>query len=219
MSNISSLLVQDGHCTTPLEILSNWLAPWLFDIVKLGYSQYDESHGYSHVVKVLELLKRLDDIHPIEWIAAAVHDIVDEKYSDSWSISADELRERVALHTSAEIADIVMNIITNMSWSDEMKGLNSKLEVGEEMRQRVQFADWMTSVGREGLVKSFHYNTAHGHPDPAQAVVDLFAVRLSKYVEHTYATEQMQQIARELHTEMLGPDGAPPTAEFVRSLI
>lgn len=210
----------NSHNKSPaLEVLAKCLNPWLFNIVKLGYSQYDESHGYDHVVKVLTFLKKLGCVNSIEWIAAAVHGIVDEKYANFWSMTADELRVRIREYTSTAVANIVMNIITNMSWSDEMAGLNHKLSICEDLRQRVQFADWMTSIGRDGLLKSFQYNTARGHPNPAQAVVDLFTTSLSKYVDYPYTTEQMHLIARELHAEMLGSNGEAPTAEYVQSLV
>jgi hypothetical protein len=134
-----------------------------------------------------------------EIVAVVVHDLVDGKYASVAVYSEEEL--------CAIVGADVMAIITDMSWSAELQGKNRKLDGSLEIsRRRVQAADWFTSIGQGGLVKSYLYNrdkllTA----DPASNVVELYRTRLCKYVGVMGVGEFGEVaagIARELHEEM-----------------
>lgn len=101
----------------------------LFDFVQYNCDTYgiDESHGLKHAMGTVtwaeRLMDGLSDISADERkliiYAAALHDMCDSKYRDSYEVACTEIK--IWLFTqggwSNELADALVSIITTMSYS------------------------------------------------------------------------------------------------------
>lgn len=190
---------------------------WLVELVYQGYKKFDKSHAYDHIVDVLNNLYLFagKDARIEAVIAAAIHDMIDIKYQLEWLFQPDELKKFLADKLDEKSAEVIMAIITNMSWSAELRGENkvlSKLK-HEKMRRVVQYADWLTSTGYAGLVKSYNYNKYKlNAEDTIGNVMGLFEIRFLKYYPQIQKNNtdnpstgcvEAEEMAKKLHEEIL----------------
>lgn len=100
----------------------------LFDFVQYNCDTYgiDESHGLKHAMGTVTWAERLmaaqSDISPNERLviiyAAALHDMCDSKYRESYEVACDEIRTWLLRQGwSDELVSALIAIITTMSYS------------------------------------------------------------------------------------------------------
>lgn len=154
------------------------------------YEQYDDSHNILHIADVLDELAKICEAEnrlpsAVEVIAAAVHDVVDRKYANV-SMTDDEFSVQLAKYCGQDTVDIVMNIITNMSWTRTVRGDYMSLHdrTHDHYRRCVQGADWITAMGFRGIFRSETYNRNH-YPecDSIAAAYKLYEDRINGYVK------------------------------------
>ena len=153
-------------------------AEWLTNLAESIYAPYDKSHGMDHIQQVLDNAVKFmgDDVdaETVRTIAiiCVLHDAYDPKYSKVHVMTRDELFAQVAQRFGE--AEVVFNAIDNMSFTRERKGENvcvvTKGGMGERARRIAQFADWLTSVGEQGVIKSLLYNKHQLSGDAANGV-------------------------------------------------
>lgn len=157
-------------------------------LIVYGYDFHDASHGYDHILKVLDFLYEISGENAAVTLVTgcAIHDLAqfDSKYKDKKVFSDEELEELLLAFLSEEDVQNVIKCVTNMSWSKEQKGENEKMESLELtlMLFVIQMADWFTSIGKDGLIKSLTYNKyALRAEDPIKNVMELYESRLKLY--------------------------------------
>lgn len=161
------------------EVLSKYnlqqISPqWCTSVAKLVYAKYDKSHGCDHIADVLEHgLRFLKKQYGRQYGGASsddaivviiiLHDAWDPKYAGKWFRGAEtrEVLHRIISKVLKDTTDGIFAVIDNMSFTRERKGGNTALtSYWEGLRLIAQLADWYTSVGEHGLVKSVQYNRA-----------------------------------------------------------
>ena len=192
---------------------------WLHEVMLKTYVGFDISHGYDHIAKVVDWLEKIlagekddcsNDARMLAYVAAVVHDWCDPKYKN---VCEFDVRAAITVEFGAEFDENVNEIITNMSYSAELNSLRklplvqNRVVRWDRVRRWVQAADWLTSVGKEGLVKSLQYNYhILGHRDEKlySAVRSLHGTRLVSYIETVSAIENYPGIYlfAQAHAEM-----------------
>jgi HD superfamily phosphodiesterase len=87
-------------------------------------------------------------------LAALCHDIVDSKYKEL-SIDRKELEEYllIAVNNDSKKQERILNIIDNISWSKEVKGLRKPMdsEMDQYLLNVVSDADRLEAIGDVGV--------------------------------------------------------------------
>jgi HD superfamily phosphodiesterase len=149
--------------------------------LKCEKQQRDFSHDYTHALKVRDLsliifetllqdnLMIKESLVPtldndtsriIVTLAALCHDVPDGKY-----ISEQQMEDEVhqlfhVLYQSGvkkDIANIIVDIVLNVSWSKEVKGKKKHLGEYEILRDIVSDADKIEALGIIGFKRCYHY--------------------------------------------------------------
>lgn len=133
--------------------------------VRESTSPFDASHDYSHAVEVTELALKIADAMDLScadqrlvYLASMVHDVVDHKYKDK-SISEDERDWFVRAVVSCNDAELVVDIVDNISFSKEKKNrcLPDLGKRGNMLRNIVSDADKLTALGLKGIERCKEY--------------------------------------------------------------
>lgn len=123
-------------------------------------------HDYAHIVRVVNMAKRLikdqsEKVNSFVVLAAGyLHDVIDEKLVED----QEEAEKKVAnflneLAVSDYDVAHIFDIITHMSFSDN---LEHKYKLSLE-GQIVQDADRLDAIGAIGIARTFYYGGTHGH--------------------------------------------------------
>ena len=131
----------------------------LIQNVKTIYEQFDASHDFQHIERVLQNAETILETEPnadkeIVRIAVLLHDVSDKKYTDS-----KEAEERLlaSLDLSEEKKQQIRDIIASVSFNggNELpaKTLEAKI---------VRDADRLDAIGAVGIARTFAYGGAKG---------------------------------------------------------
>ncbi|KAL0241645.1 hypothetical protein GEMRC1_006880 [Eukaryota sp. GEM-RC1] len=191
----------------PLKLLLPYLTTWL--------SSTDSSHDVSHAVRVFHhscnIIKETSTLNEsqvqiIHW-AALLHDVLDHKYEHQ--ISAADLHSFVASHLNDQDATSILNIIHNVSYSKQIKGLRQDL--GSDLNlclNVVSDADKIDALGSEGLKRCRDFSIAR-NPNSSEADIDRLVVEHCKeklvrlLPECFIITDPGRLIATPLQTEIV----------------
>jgi len=139
--------------------------------------QFDASHDYAHVQRVLgiaqtiEARERISNPHikyrsDIITLASLLHDVGDRKYLKPGQ-DGPTMVEQVLLNLGAEaaIAKEVQIIVNHVSYSSEIKDLDKVQRCLSEYPELgiVQDADRLDAIGAVGVGRCFAYNSAAGY--------------------------------------------------------
>jgi len=136
----------------------------LYDFVNKHTIHYDSSHDVNHAIKVTEnAYMILQNEYPdfdteIIIYATMLHDVCDHKYTSS--ITKEDLEEYIfsKIHKKAEI---VIDIINNISYSREVKGKCKLLpEPYNHYRNIVSDADKLEALGPIGIARCITYTSS-----------------------------------------------------------
>ncbi|MCP1144405.1 HD domain-containing protein [Lysinibacillus endophyticus] len=131
----------------------------LIQQVKAIYDQFDASHDFQHIERVLQNAESILEAEPdadkeIVRIAVLLHDVSDKKYTDS-----KEAEERLlnSINLSDEKKQHIREVIASVSFNggNELpaKTLEAKI---------VRDADRLDAIGAVGIARTFAYGGAKG---------------------------------------------------------
>ncbi|KAI9167686.1 hypothetical protein HJFPF1_03820 [Paramyrothecium foliicola] len=138
------------------------------DYVKAYMANYDPSHDYNHIRRVVHLAHRIQAQTPgtardIVTLSALLHDVGDKKYlkpgEDSSRLIFDVLR---SVGASETLAEKVQTICLGVSYSSEIKDpsrVTELIQVHPELAV-VQDADRLDAIGVVGIGRTFAFGAA-----------------------------------------------------------
>lgn len=162
--------------------------------VKQYMSRYDASHDFSHIARVLSLAKTIEaserQLHP-EWnldtelitLAALLHDVGDKKYLSPGESSEQTVHDfLVRTGAAEELARKVQKVVTNVSYSSEMKNPEMVKLLIAEMPELavVQDADRLDALGAIGIGRCFTFGATRESGRGMEESIDHFEEKLEK---------------------------------------
>ncbi|KAH9883111.1 hypothetical protein J1614_000481 [Plenodomus biglobosus] len=177
-----------------------------------GYmSQYDASHDYAHILRVLsnthlihqsELQAHPETIYntPALYLSALLHDVGDHKYAhpDRPETSPNPIATLLIHHGAApDLAQKVQDIVTCVSYSHELRNPDLVREVLRKHPELaiVQDADRLDALGAVGIGRCFSFGAAKFPEQGMERAVGHFSEKL-------YRVERMMKTG--LGREMAG---------------
>lgn len=140
-------------------------------------NNYDSSHDYTHIQRVLRLAKKIEALEnssdstirynsDIITLASLLHDVGDRKYLKE-AEDGETMVERLLLGFKADaaIAVEVQAIVNHVSYTKEVKDpakVQAFLSQHRELAV-VQDADRLDSIGAIGIARFFVYHAHQGH--------------------------------------------------------
>jgi uncharacterized protein len=148
------------------------------DYVSEYMSQFDPSHDYQHIERVLALAQKIEaeesiQNHSVSYrsnlitLAALLHDIGDKKYlkpgQDGTTMAAAVLQD---FDCPKELAQQVQDVVNHVSWSAEQKDPSRVQRALVEYPELaiVQDADRLDAIGAVGIARCFAYSSAIRRP-------------------------------------------------------
>jgi hypothetical protein len=180
---LSSLGVDDAH------------TEWAFNLANKVYAPYDPSHGVGHIEQVLvyarDFMGANMDSRTVGLVAdtCVLHDAEDPKYNGKHVMTRAELFATMAEQIGEPNALIIFEAIDNMSFTKEREGRNAVV-FNEPVRRLAQFADWLTSVGHGGVVKSLQYNKYRLGMEGANVLYEVTALWDKRFKHYLPIVEQ-----------------------------
>jgi uncharacterized protein len=171
-------------------------------------SQYDSSHDYQHILRVLHLSKYIEakertlrpDVHydtHVITLASLLHDVGDKKYSKEGDDAATMVERFLTSHgADEELARAVQQIATNVSYSAEIK---DPAEVQKALRDYpelavVQDADRLDALGAVGIGRCFTFEGAKRREEGMNGAIDHFGEKLER-LEDMMKTDTGRKLA------------------------
>lgn len=170
--------------------------------VEAYMSNYDGSHDFHHIRRVLALAKRIQATLPstnadIVTLSALLHDVGDKKYlkpgEDSSRLVHDTL---VSFGADSQLAEKVQAICLGVSYSSEIKDPGHVVALIKEHPELavVQDADRLDAIGAVGVGRAFAFGGAKGRT--LGNTMDHFDEKLV-HLESMMKTEEGKKLARE----------------------
>jgi len=142
-------------------------------------SQFDSSHDYQHILRVLSLANQIASrersLHPhicydtdVVTLASLLHDVGDKKYLKKDEVSGQMVEKFHTLHgADAELARRVQLIVAHVSYSTEIKDPAKVQKVLSEQPELavVQDADRLDAIGAIGIGRCFTFAGAKRQED------------------------------------------------------
>lgn len=130
------------------------------NIVREIYEQFDASHDYAHIERVLknaeEILKKESSANgEVVRLAVLLHDIDDAKYKSADNLSAGEILQTIGVEET--FAQSVLACIDSVSFS----GGNAK-DITSIEGAIVRDADRLDAIGAIGIARTFAFGGARG---------------------------------------------------------
>ncbi|KAM6480399.1 hypothetical protein HDV62DRAFT_366291 [Trichoderma sp. SZMC 28011] len=177
------------------------------DYIKVYMANYDPSHDYSHIKRVVHLAQTIQAQVPntnrdIVTLAALMHDVGDRKYLKPGEDASRMIYTALtSLGASEELAEKIQVICLGVSYSSEIKDLARVRELIEQHPELavVQDADRLDAIGAVGIGRVFTFGGAKGR-DLGNSI-DHFEEKLLK-LETMMKTGVGREMARE-RTERL----------------
>lgn len=197
----------DGDFRTLVQQTKTFVAEYM--------SQFDPSHDYAHILRVLNLAKRIrareqarnPSIYydtKIVTLASLLHDYGDRKYLREGE-DGSELVESFLLQHGAdiELARKVQKCVSNVSYSTETKGLGDLQQTLLEIPELaiVQDADRLDAIGAIGIGRCFAFAGAKKAKDGMEGALRHFEEKLER-LQGMMKTETGRELA-DLRTQKL----------------
>jgi len=157
-------------------------------------SKYDASHDFSHVLRVLDLAKTIErserQLRPhvsfdseVITLASLLHDVGDKKYLNPGE-TGDAVVHKFLLQAGAsdELASKVQKVVTNVSYSSEIKNPAAVKLLVDEIPELgvVQDADRLDALGAVGIGRCFTFGAAKGGDRGMEDSIIHFEEKLEK---------------------------------------
>lgn len=182
--------------------------------VKKTMENFDKSHDYEHANSVLlhslvianhlDISKDLPRDFDIELLsfAALLHDVCDHKYSDH-SISEEKLFNFIKEHLGESKAKRILNIINNISYSKEAKGLRENLGSDNIYLDIISDADRLEAIGNIGIKRCEEFTLARGGKVPEDVIKHCHDKLLRLLPEGYIKTKPGKEMALPRHQTIL----------------
>jgi uncharacterized protein len=172
------------------------------DYVRVYMSNYDGSHDFNHIQRVVYLARLIQASEPttsleIVTLAALLHDVGDKKYLKA---GEDSSRLVFTMLTSFgvpdPVAEKVQTICLGVSYSSEVKDPARVAALIAEHRELavVQDADRLDAIGAVGIGRTFAFGGARNRT--LEDTIEHFSDKLVK-LEGMMKTDLGRQMARE----------------------
>lgn len=165
------------------------------EFVREYMSQYDSSHDYQHILRVLHLSQSIEakerTLHPdvsydtnVVRLASLLHDVGDKKYSKHGDDDAATMVEKFLRSHGAdeELARRVQQIVNHVSYSAEIKDpakVQTALRDYPELAL-VQDADRLDALGAVGIGRCFTFGGAKRRKDGMDGAIEHFGEKLER---------------------------------------
>lgn len=157
-------------------MFTKMLYPKVINFVKKSTLKFDESHDVFHALAVYENARDIA-IHDypsfndnILMFASLLHDVCDHKYPSS--ITKEQRNKFIQTHLSDTEAQTVIDIIDNISYSQEVKGKRKTLEYPFSIYQNiVSDADKIEALGEIGIRRCEIFTLEKGGIVPKDVVI------------------------------------------------
>ncbi|KAJ4398361.1 hypothetical protein N0V91_010272 [Didymella pomorum] len=178
-------------------------------------SQYDNSHDYHHILRVisnantiLQEESKIDPSTPYDtttlFLAALLHDVGDHKYTLPGTDASQQVYNMLVSHgASAALAATVQTIVTYVSYSNEVRNPASVIDVLAQHPELaiVQDADRLDAIGAVGIGRCFSFGAAKFPNEAMGRAIDHFEEKLVK-LEGMMKTQIGRRMAKR-RTEVL----------------
>lgn len=129
------------------------------DSVKEIYENYDASHDFQHIERVLQNAEAILETEPtadkeVVRLAVLLHDVSDKKYTDN---KDNENRLIDSLNISEEKKDHIREIISSVSFNG-----GNQLPAKSIEAKIVRDADRLDAIGAIGIARTFAFGGAKG---------------------------------------------------------
>ncbi|KAJ8118810.1 hypothetical protein OPT61_g295 [Boeremia exigua] len=172
-------------------------------------SQYDNSHDYQHILRVVSNANRiLQDESKINsstsydttslFLAALLHDVGDHKYAKPGEDTENQVRNILLSHgANANLATKVQAIVKHVGYTNEVRNPQSVIDVLAQYPELaiVQDADRLDAIGAVGIGRCFSFGAAKFPDQPMGRAIDHFEEKLYK-LESMMKTESGKTLAR-----------------------
>ncbi|BDH61461.1 phosphohydrolase [Lysinibacillus sp. PLM2] len=181
------------------------------------YNQYDASHDFAHIERVIQNAEAILESEPTAdretvLVAVLLHDVSDKKYTDNKNLENQLLDELpLTLEQQQQIREIIESVSFNGGNEKPAKTLEAKI---------VRDADRLDAIGAIGIARTFAYGGAKGrklYDDAEEARMEMteeeYRSKNTASVTHFYekllllkdlmTTEKGKQMAEERHAFML----------------
>ncbi len=181
------------------------------------YNQYDASHDFAHIERVIQNAEAILESEPTAnretvLVAVLLHDVSDKKYTDNKNLENQLLDELpLSLEQQQQIREIIESVSFNGGNEKLAKTLEAKI---------VRDADRLDAIGAIGIARTFAYGGAKGrklYDDAEEARMEMteeeYRSKNTASVTHFYekllllkdlmTTEKGKQMAEERHAFML----------------
>ena len=191
--------------------MSHPVTPSLLEFVTRHTQHFDDSHNVQHALDVYKNAVTIaitdypeydDDI--LQY-ACMLHDVCDHKYADE-SISMEALTQFVYDSLPEAKATLVLDIINNISYSQEIKGKRKTLSEtgGHRMYQDiVSDADKLEAIGTVGIDRCIAYTRKCSGVIPADVVKHCHEKLLTLYPGNYIRTPTGRMLAGPLHDQIV----------------
>lgn len=179
----------------------------IYAFVEESTMTFDESHDVSHAYAVyknmLKIVETIDEDIDMDVLVycAMLHDICDHKYPNS--IKESELIKFIIDGLGDTKCERVMNIINNVSFSKQIKGLRKELQYPDNIHlDIISDADRLEAIGQIGIDRCIKYTRASGGQVPEDVIKhchEKLLILKDKYI----VTSIGKQIAEPLHNIIL----------------
>ncbi|MFY3792942.1 HD domain-containing protein [Ureibacillus sp. MALMAid1270] len=185
--------------------------------VKNIYDQYDASHDFQHIERVLQnaetiIASESSCDKEIVRLAVLLHDVSDKKYSDNKDLETQLINE---LNLSEDKKQHIREIIESVSFNGGNELTAKTIEA-----KIVRDADRLDAIGAIGIARTFAYGGAKGrklYDESEEARVQMseeeYRTKSTASVTHFYekllllkdlmTTEKGKKMAEERHTFMV----------------
>ncbi|KZM28836.1 uncharacterized protein EKO05_0008535 [Ascochyta rabiei] len=172
-------------------------------------SQYDNSHDYQHILRVVSNANRIlqDELstNPSTsydttslFLAALLHDVGDHKYAKPDEDTSTKIHTILLAHgAEASLAAKVQTIVHHVSYTNEVRNPESVTAVLAQHPELaiVQDADRLDAIGAVGIGRCFSFGAARFPDQPMGRAIDHFEEKLYK-LEDMMKTASGKQMAR-----------------------
>jgi uncharacterized protein len=172
----------------------------LMQFVRDKTANFDASHDINHAIAVYrnavliakEELPDYDD--DILQYACLLHDVCDHKYANA--LPSNELHEYITRNLCEGKARVVIDVIDNISYSQEVKGLRKELNT--PYQDIVSDADKLEALGEVGLERCIVYTEEIGGSVPGDVVKHCHE-KLLRLKDYYMRTNKGKAMAEPLH--------------------
>lgn len=199
----------------------------LYDFVERKLGDDVTGHDLNHIkrvenlaVRIAEQEKRTPEEITIIRAAVLLHDVIDEKVTDSVAKAKQEVMDILEESgaTPDEVA-VIQDTIENMSYSKNLKQKHKLTKIGEI----VQDTDRLDAIGAIGVARAFYYGGSKGHemyddtePTVADQVDESSYRKSTNVVNHFY--EKLLRLEESMNT-LEGKRIAKSRTEFMQSFL